>query len=125
MNKLGKETVAVIGASNNPERYSNKAIKMLLEYGHVPVPVSPGAKKIEGIDAVASVAEIDSKIDTLTLYVGPSKSLALADDIIRLRPGRVIMNPGAENQELADRLHAAGIPVENACTLVLLRTGQF
>jgi len=119
------ETVAVIGASTNPERYSNKAIKMLLAYNHKPLPVAPALTEVEGIAAYATPADIAGPVDTVTMYVGPARQAALLDGIISLKPKRVIFNPGTENEEAYAQLDAAGIPHLEACTLVLLRTGQF
>jgi hypothetical protein len=64
-------------------------------------------------------------VHTLTLYVGPDRSRALIQDILDLAPGRVIFNPGTESREMELALDGAHIPHERACTLVLLRTGQF
>lgn len=119
------ETVVVIGASTNPERYSNKAIKMLLEYGHKPIPVAPARTEVEGLKAYASPTDVSGPVDTVTMYVGPARQGALLDGIIGLKPKRVIFNPGTENTEAYERLHAAGIETTEACTLVLLRTRQF
>jgi predicted CoA-binding protein len=122
-----KETVVVLGASDKAERYSNQALRLLLEYGHKVIPVHPALKKIDNLLVTADLAAIpnNTKIDTLTLYVSPAVSAELAYDIIQLNPKRVIFNPGTENPELMQSLLAAGIPTEQACTLVLLRTGQF
>lgn len=120
-----KETVAILGASENPDRYSYLAFKMLLQYGHNPVPVSPKLKTLEGVTAFASLAEIGFKVDTLTMYVGAETSNKLKDQILNLKPGRVIFNPGSENRELAEALEKSGIEVEEACTLVLLKSHQF
>ncbi|KAB2318118.1 CoA-binding protein [Betaproteobacteria bacterium SCN1] len=119
------QCVAVLGASHKPERYSNQAIRLLLEHGHRVVPVHPRLDMAEGLPVVPSLEAISEPVDTLTLYVGPERSATLVDAIVRLRPGRVIFNPGTENPTLEARLDAAGIPHERACTLVLLRTGQF
>ena len=50
---------------------------------------------------------------------------AAVENIVELAPGRVILNPGAESRALERALKDAGTPYEHACTLVLLRTGQF
>ena len=71
------------------------------------------------------IADIAEPIHTLTLYVSPEISTKLADDIVRLRPGRVVFNPGAENPALKMTLTKHGIASEEVCTLVLLNTGQF
>ena len=119
------ERVAVLGASKNKERYSYKAFSMLKEYGHTPIPVHPVLAELEGVPVVASLSEIDGPVDTLTVYVGPNNIADEIPKIITLRPGRVILNPGTESPELILALDKAGIPYLEACTLVLLRTGQF
>lgn len=117
--------VAILGASKNPERYSYKAFKMLQEYGHRAFPVSPKFAELEGVPACGRLTEIKDQIDTLTMYVGPAISSRLSADILSLRPRRVIFNPGSENPKLRETLRQNGIEVEEACTLVLLRTNQF
>ncbi|HET8705376.1 MAG TPA: CoA-binding protein [Pseudomonadales bacterium] len=116
---------AVLGASPKADRYSNKAIRMLREYGHEVIPVHPVIAEIDGLKVSASLKEIVQPVDTLTLYVGPDRSEALSGEIVALHPRRVIMNPGAENEALKQRLEQAGIEVVEACTLVMLRTGQY
>ncbi|MFT6067806.1 MAG: putative CoA-binding protein [Bacteriovoracaceae bacterium] len=118
------EKVAVLGASDNPDRYSYKAFKMLLENNHKVFLVSPRLKEVEGHKVESSLKEL-SNIDTLTLYVNKSISSSIIDEIIELKPKRVIFNPGTENEELSLELNKAGIQSEEACTLVLLRNGQF
>lgn len=118
--------VAVVGASPNPERYSNKAIRMLTAHGHEVIPVNPGHAVIEGLPSVAELGRLPSgSVDTVTMYVGPAHSGAMEASLVALKPRRVIFNPGAENPVLAASLGAKGIQVEDACTLVLLQTGQF
>ncbi|MGE4441500.1 MAG: CoA-binding protein [Desulfomicrobium sp.] len=119
------QTVAVLGASHKPERYSNQAVRMLKEYGHEVIPVTPGRTVIEDLPVAADLGCIERKVDTLTLYVGPERSAQLQDAILALKPGRVILNPGTESPALEQALTEAGIPWEHACTLVMLRTGQF
>lgn len=120
-----KEKVVILGASDNPERYSFKAFHMLREYGHESIPVTPKFTEFEGVQAFPSLRDIHFPVDTLTMYVGPKVSSELAEQIIALKPKRVIFNPGSENPNLAESLEKSGIETEEACTLVLLRTGQF
>lgn len=119
------QTVAVLGASNNPERYSNMAVRRLREAGHHVIPVHPALSEIEGLPVAKSLGEIEEPVYTLTLYVGPQRLAALTDEILRLAPKRVIFNPGTESPELAAALDRAGITHLEACTLVMLQTGQF
>ena len=120
-----KERVAVVGASPKPDRYSNKAVRLLVQCGHEVVPIHPVASSIEGIPAFPRLDDLDGYIDTVTIYVSAKRSAALEGPITRLRPNRVIFNPGAENPDLAAALEAQGIHTEEACTLVLLNTNRF
>jgi hypothetical protein len=120
------QKVVIIGASNKPDRYSYKAFKMLKEYGHTPIPVHPVLKAIDDCTVVASLGNIsESTVDTITLYVNPEILKNYIDDIIRIKPSRVIMNPGTESDDAEQLFLQNGINVLRACTLVLLRTGQF
>jgi predicted CoA-binding protein len=117
--------VVVMGASNKPDRYSNQAVRLLLEHGHEVIPVHPALDQVEGLKVNHHLSEIGGTVDTLTLYVGPAASSAVTDAILQLHPGHVIFNPGSENPDLEMRLREAGVTLEHACTLVLLRTRQF
>lgn len=119
------QRVVVLGASPKPERYSNQAVKLLREHGHTVIPVHPAASEIQGLDVVPQLSAIKPPVDTLTLYLSPAQSSTLHDDMLALKPGRVIFNPGTENPSLQAALNAADIHTEEACTLVLLNTGQF
>ena len=122
---MAAQTVAVLGASNNRDRYSNMAVRRLRDAGHRVIPVNPALEEIEGLPVAKSLGEIKDPIDTLTLYVGPQRSTPMIADILRLAPKRVIFNPGTESPKLAAALDQANIPHVEACTLVLLQTGQF
>ncbi len=119
------QTVAILGASENPERFSHKAFYALKKHGHRPVPINPMIATIDGTPVVGTLKELDRHVDTLTMYVNPRVSSELKDDILALHPARVIFNPGSENAELEAELKNAGIRVVEACTLVLLQSNQF
>lgn len=119
------QIVAVLGASNNRERYSNMAVRRLREAGHRVIPVNPAVAEIEGLPVVKSLGDIADPVGTLTLYVGRQRSAPMIADILHLAPQRVIFNPGTESAELAAALDRANIPHLEACTLVMLQTGQF
>lgn len=117
--------VAVLGASPNTARYSNKAIRDLVKYGHEVIPINPAHKTIEGLTCVASLADVTSPIDTLTVYVSPQHITPLNPGIVKAHPKRVVLNPGAESRELEEQLEKHSIPYMHACTLVMLQTKQF
>jgi len=78
--------VAILGASDNTERYSYKAFKMLQEYGHTPFPVSPKLKELEGCKVFPTLSAIPERVDTLTMYVNNGVSTALREEILKLKP---------------------------------------
>ncbi|MBC7185972.1 MAG: CoA-binding protein [Calditrichaeota bacterium] len=119
------KTVVVVGASPKRERYSNRAIRLLLEQGYRVIPVHPAHREIEGLQAVADLAYVEPPVHTVTMYVACERSRQLGPAIIALRPARVIFNPGAECPELEQELAEHGISCVRACTLVLLRCGEF
>ncbi len=117
--------VAVLGASAKVDRYSYKAVRMLRSLGYEVYPVHPAVSEIEGLRVYRSLTEIGVPVDTITVYLSPKRSEGQREEILRSAPRRVIFNPGAENPVLAGALTRAGIEVLNACTLVMLTTGQF
>ena len=119
------QRVAVLGASPKPDRYSNQAVRLLNEKGHDVIPVHPAVETIEGLPVSPRLTDITDNIDTLTVYVSEKVSSLLDNDIFQLNPARVLFNPGTENASLRKKLERHGISVEEACTLVLLKTGQF
>lgn len=120
-----KKTV-VVGATDNSSRYAFIAANMLNEYGHEVVPL--GIKK--GEVAGKEILDIRQKpeikdIDTLTLYLGPQNQPEWYDYLLSLKPKRIIFNPGTENADFETLAKKQGIEIEEACTLVMLRTGQY
>lgn len=120
-----KKTV-VIGASENPSRYSQMATLSLQKHGHEVIPVGLKEGRFNGIPILSlNEKKLINNVDTLTLYVGPQHQPAWFDYILSLKPQRVILNPGTENPELEQLLKKNGIDFVHACTLVMLATGQY
>jgi predicted CoA-binding protein len=110
--------VAILGASDKPERFAFKAARLLTEHGHEIVEVSPRSR-------ITSLKDVGGSVDTLTMYVGPALSEKLSAEILALKPRRVVFNPGSENPALEANLKAAGIEVVEDCTLMMLRGERF
>lgn len=123
------ENVLIVGASDNPDRYSNKALHMLEEYGHKVHLVHPTLQSIEGHPVHSNIdiaiQTMGQPPDTITIYVNPQILAPLLPSLMAARPRRVIMNPGTEDQKTAELLKSQGIDVVMGCTLVMLRTNQF
>jgi predicted CoA-binding protein len=118
-----KKTI-VLGASPNPERYSHKAIVALRSKGHEVI----GVGKRKGVVADIEIEDgtiSHNYIDTITIYLNANNQKAWYDFIFSTMPKRIILNPGAENPELDTLAKSKGIDVMEACTLVLLATGNY
>jgi uncharacterized protein len=114
----------VLGASDNPDRYSFLAVNRLREKGHPVLAIGNRRTKIADVE-VDTVKKDFAGVDTVTLYLNPDHQKEYYDYILSLHPRRLIFNPGAENGELARLAESRGIRPIEACTLVLLSTGQF
>ena len=114
----------VLGASPNPDRYSFLATNLLQEKGYEVYPF--GIKKGQiGNVSILNEWPLQGSIDTVTLYVGPAGQVEYYDAIIQLSPRRIIFNPGTENPDLQALATEKGIETIQACTLVMLKTGQY
>ena len=112
--------IAVIGASNNREKFGNKCVRAYLMKGHEVFPVNPKEEKIEGLKAYKSVLDIPEKIDAVSLYLPPEIGTKAADEIIRKKVPRVFLNPGTESKELIEKLKKNGIDVQERCSIVAI-----
>lgn len=119
-----KVKTLVFGATPNPSRYAYKAVRMLKDYGHPAIPVGIRKGEIEGEEILQGTPIVEN-IDTLTLYVNPDIQRMHYDYFVSLNPRRVIFNPGTENAEFEAICAENGIQTLEACTLVLLSTGQY
>ncbi|MBS1759194.1 MAG: CoA-binding protein [Bacteroidetes bacterium] len=114
----------VIGASENPDRYSYMAIEKLRKYAHPVVAIGRKKGKVKDV-SFDTHKEMFEDIDTITLYLNPKNQQEYYDYILSLKPKRIIFNPGTENSELEKIVAAQNINTIEACTLVLLSTGQY
>ena len=120
MNKI----TLVIGASERQHRFSNKAIKALLQKQHQVMAIGKQSGEVNGVKIFTELPT-DLEIDTVTLYINPSLQKIYERFLIELNPRRVIFNPGTENPILQKQLEEEGIETLNACTLVLLATNKY
>jgi predicted CoA-binding protein len=117
------QKVLVMGASLNPERYSNKAIIKLKEFGHTIFAFGIKSGDVQGIKVQTEIPELD--FDTVTIYLNPNNQKQYYDQMLTFNAKRYIFNPGAENEELSNLIKKKGVKSINACTLVMLLIGNF
>ena len=120
---MAKKTL-VLGASLNPSRYSYSAINRLRTYNHEVVAIGLREGKVADVTLHTNLMSF-TEVDTVTLYLNPSRQKGYYDYIVSLNPKRVIFNPGTENSEFQNILKQHNIAFLEACTLVMLGTGQY
>lgn len=114
----------VIGASSREGRYSNLAVKQLNRHGYEVVALGVEEGSIDDVPIITGKPELKD-IDTITLYINPFRQEEFYDYILDLKPKRLIFNPGTENIAFMWRAKLEGVEVLDACTLVMLSTGQY
>ncbi len=119
-----KKKTLVLGASDNPQRYSFLAINSLRSKGHDVIGIGLHKGIVADVDIQTEKIPVE-EIDTVTLYLNPVHQKDYYDYILSLKPKRIIFNPGAENEELSQLAVQNNIQPVEACTLVMLSTGQY
>ena len=120
---MAKKTV-VLGASDNPARYSYLALRKLQANRHPVVAIGKRSGKVGDVNIETDHLPVES-VDTITLYLNPQNQREYYDYILELKPNRIIFNPGTENDDLMKRAKENGIEPVLGCTLVMLSTGRY
>ena len=120
----GKKKTVVLGASDNPDRYSYLAIRRLRAHDHPVVAVGKKTGQVAGVE-INKDHVVSADVDTITLYLNPKNQVEYYDYILNLNPKRIIFNPGTENDELIKKARENNIKPVIGCTLVMLSTGQY
>lgn len=121
---MSAKTVAVIGASAHPERYSYRCVVGYHEHGYTVWPVHPSAQPVADLTCYASIEDMPGHADIISLYVNPGLGLKLLESIKAHAPEYVWLNPGADSDELEQALTDAGLRVMRSCNLVALSIGD-
>lgn len=119
-----KSITLVLGASENPARYSNMACKLLTDYGHPVLAIGSRFGSVQNT-TIQTDKIWNEPIDTVSLYLNPERQIEYYNYLMSIRPRRIIFNPGTENPGLENLAQAHGIECIEACTLVMLKTNQY
>lgn len=121
---MSNKTVAVIGASANNERYSNRCVRGYHDHGYEVWPVHPSGQEVAGLNCYHSIEDLPGHADIISLYVNPGLGMELVDSLRKHGPAVVWLNPGADSDELEQALRDAGLSVMRSCNLVALSIGD-
>lgn len=111
-------TVLVVGASSNPAKFGNKAVRAYQRQGWKVIPVNPNEAQIEGLPTVSRIEDVDEPIDRISLYLPPAVGITLLEAIRKKAPKELWVNPGAESEELMALADSMGLDPINACSIV-------
>ncbi len=114
----------VIGGSPKPVRFSNKAIRKLLSFGHEVVAIGLKESAVDSVEIITGKPDFKN-IHTVTMYIGIKKQVEYYEYILKLQPSRIIFNPGTENSKFSEYARENGIEVIEHCTLIMLNEGSF
>jgi predicted CoA-binding protein len=115
-------SIAVIGASNDPRKFGNRAVRTYKALGWTVYPVNPKTELVEGLRAYATIADVPGPVDRASLYVPPAVGIQLLEAIRAASAKELWINPGAGSPELLEQADKIGIPTVEACSIVAART---
>jgi hypothetical protein len=114
------KTVAVIGASNNRQKFGNRAVRAYLREGYTVIPINPHEPEVEGIKAYRSVLDVPGTIDMASFYVPPEIGELVIDEVAQKQIPEVWLNPGADSDALVARARSLSIKPIVACSIIAI-----
>jgi len=118
--KNSKRTIAIIGASPNKERMSNKAVRAYLKKGYKVYPINPNYSYVEGIKTHASITQLNIKPEIVSVYTNPELTRSLLSEIVKASPRKVYFNPGSIDKALIAEIEKTKLKYERACSIMAL-----
>ncbi|MDA0282055.1 MAG: CoA-binding protein [Planctomycetota bacterium] len=121
-----RPTVAVVGASRDRSKYGNISVRAHLQQGYEVFPVNPNADEIEGLAAFPTLSDVPiDGLDRVTIYLPPNLTLELLDEILKISPTEVWLNPGSADEDVRHRAKELGIEIIEACSIVDLGVSPY
>ena len=114
------QIIAIIGASNNREKFGNKALRAYRDSGWTVFPVNEREQTIEGLEAYSKYTDIPEKVDRVSFYVPPSAGIRVIEDIAKKPPKELFFNPGSESKTLVARARVLGLDPIIECSIVAI-----
>ncbi len=114
----GKKTIAVLGASADPNKFGNKCVRAYLQVGWDVYPVNPKGGEIEGLQVHARLTDVPVELDRISVYLPPVITMAAIPEMVEKGAGEVWLNPGSADHRVIDAARTAGLHVIDACSIV-------
>jgi predicted CoA-binding protein len=111
-------SVAIIGASNDRNKFGNKALRAFQAKGYAVYPVNPKETTVEGLPAFKSVTDVPVRLEMITVYVRPEVLVKLLPEIAAKGCDELWLNPGTESEEVLAEAERLGLNVIQACSIL-------
>jgi len=115
---MAQQSVVVLGASNDRNKYGNKAVRAYIKQGWTVYPVNPNESEIEGLKCYKSVGDVPRPVDRVTVYLPPPVAVKSLSEIAKIKPDELFINPGAESDELVAQTQKLGLDPILACSII-------
>jgi len=115
---MNRQTIAIIGASNDRSKFGNKAVRAFLQQGYEVFPVNPKEETIEGLRAFKSIADVPVRPQRISVYLPPPVLLNVLPEIASKGCDELWLNPGTESDEVIAQAERLGLNVVQACSIV-------
>ena len=112
------KTVAIIGASNDRNKFGNKAVRAFQQQGYTVYPVNPNETEVEGLPAYKSIRDVPVRPQMISVYVPPPRLFKILADIAAKGCDELWLNPGTESDEVLVEADRLGLNVIQACSIV-------
>jgi predicted CoA-binding protein len=116
---MAQKKFAVIGASNNPEKYGNQIFKNLKKRGYEVYPVNPGLEELEGTKCYPSLEKVPVKVDVVDFVVPPGVTETVLEDCPRLGLDRIWLQPGSESDAAIEYCHKNNLKVVHGVCVMM------
>lgn len=119
---LASPTIGVVGASSNRSKFGNKVLRCYQQHKHPAIPVHPAQQEIEGLAAVASVAELPDGVESISVITPPQITEKVVQQAVAKGIKNIWMQPGAQSDTAISYCakHGINLIADGTCVLVVL-----
>ncbi len=114
---MNNKTIAIIGVSRNPQKFSHKAVKAFQMFDYKVYPINPYADVIAGLKVYNNLAELPEKVSEVSIYLTPEKTLDLLEEFKDYSLEKIYLNPGSADEAVRDKARLLGLPVVEVCSI--------
>ena len=115
---MSQQTIAIVGASNDRNKFGNKCVRAYLERGYLVYPINLTATEIEGLPVFAALSDVSDRLDRISIYLPPVKTRTLLPELASHSGTEIWFNPGAVDAEGLEEAARLGLEIRSGCSIV-------